>query len=452
MVRLRRCSRASADSAFFTAKATGIANAALFQASQFPVTYVSNATGRAGPPTAPAEATPYQGAAATATLRDGGPGHGRRPAWLEVGRDDRTLMTESRLPSVSLMPGMLPNEELFLHWRKGIEPYFRSVPLADPRDPPQVPEVHLYNCDSFLFFDTNLSRQKFVRDGDWLRRNDDSDHVGLQLFLRGSNQVENGGRDFVIEPGGICAVNLGYEIDATCTDAEVLSIILPRDALAEHLPVLHDARGLLFDPASTPGRLLGDFMHSLRRTLPVAAASDAPLLSESLMGLLRVLLAGGDPISIEARRGVFTAVQQHIDAHLGDPDLGVETLCARFRVSRATLYRLFHDQGGVRAYILRRRLMACFKALTAPALTDLGIFEVALNCGFSSPSHLSSRFREHFGMTPSEVREAARHHHDRGEAPVRSSDEDGLADIELMQRWTVELGDRDRAGPEHAPG
>ena len=38
-------------------------------------------------------------------------------------------MTDGRLPSVSLLPGMLPNEELFWHWRRGIAPYFESVPL-----------------------------------------------------------------------------------------------------------------------------------------------------------------------------------------------------------------------------------------------------------------------------------------------------------------------------------
>lgn len=341
----------------------------------------------------------------------------------------------------------MPNEELFWHWRSGISPYFQSVPLTDPRNPPLAPEVHLYNPGAFLFFDTKLSRQKFIRDADWLRRNDDSDHVGLQLFLRGQNQVDHGDLSFLIEPGDINIVNLGYEVDASCTDAEVLSVILPRHTVAEHLPNLHDARGLQFRAGSTAARLLTDFMHSLRRTFPVAPASDAAMLSHSMIGMLRVLFADGDPLSAEAQHGALTALQRHIDLNLGDPTLGIDSLCATYRMSRSTLYRLFQGQGGVRAYILRRRLMASFKALTTPGQMRRGIFDLALDYGFSSPSHFATRFRGQFGMTPSEVREAARAHLDRGNPAILSPATSNLPDVELMRRWTQEIGEHHRSAP-----
>lgn len=357
-------------------------------------------------------------------------------------------MTDGRLPSVSLLPGTMPSEQLFWHWRRGIAPYFDSVPLADPRHPPLAPEIHLYNAGGFLFFDTKFSRQKFVRDAGWLRRNDDSDHVGLQMFLRGNNQVQNGGRDYLTGPGSIFAVNLGYEIDASCTDAEVLSVILPRDWLSEHLPALLDARGAIFPQGSMAARLFGDFMISLRRNLPCATNADAPVLSDGLLGMLRALLAHGDPLSVEARSGVLTALQQYVEDNLSEPNLGVETICARFRMSRATLYRLFKDLGGVRDYIQRRRLMACFKALTTRANMSRGIFDVALDYGFTSPSHLATRFRQHFGMSPSEVREAALSRDVDGE--IELSGQDGLSDVELMRRWTRELGASGRVDPNVA--
>lgn len=350
------------------------------------------------------------------------------------------MTINAALPSVSLLPGMMSNEELFWHWRTGITPYFHSVPLADPRKPPQVPEIHLYNAQSFLFFDTKFSRQKFVRDRNWLRRNDDSDHVGLQLYLNGSNQVDHGDQSFMMAPGDIYAINLGFEIDASCTDAEVLSVILPREAVADYMPSLQDARGVVFRHNTIAGRLLADFMLSMRGILPTSVASDAQILSNSLIGLLRVLLADGNPMSVEAKGGTLTTLQRYIDQKLGDPDLGVDSICAAYRMSRATLYRLFQNQGGVRAYILRRRLMASFKALTSLDQAKRGIFDLALEFGFSSPSHFTTRFREQFGMTPSEVREAAQSHHSKGTTPRLSSHHAGYHDVELMQRWTQELG------------
>lgn len=347
-------------------------------------------------------------------------------------------MTEARLPAVSLLPGMMPNEELFWHWRSGIAPYFDSVPMADPRDPPQVPRIHMYNPGGFLFFDTTFSRQKFIRDAAWLRRNDDSDHVGLQMFLRGSNEVQNGGRDFLVTPRTVFAVNLGYEVDANCSDAEVLSVVLPRDWLTQHLPALLDARGVLFPAGSMAGRLFGDFMVSLRRNLPLATPADGAVLSDSALGMLRAMISHGDPLSVEARSGVLDSLQRFVDDNLSDPDLGVDSLCMHFRMSRATLYRLFKDLGGVRDYIQRRRLLGCFKALTSRSNMNRGIFDVALDFGFSSPSHLATRFRLHFGMSPSEVREAAHDRHGHGE--VELSGQGDLSEVELMRRWTRELG------------
>lgn len=350
------------------------------------------------------------------------------------------LEAEPRIPSLSLLPGMLPPEELFWHWRQAITPYFKSVPLADPRNPPQIPEFNMYNAGGFLFIDNKFSGQKFIRDNAWLRRNDDADHIGLQVFISGRNRCENGGSDFVIDTDGVYAVNLGFEVDAVCSDAEVLSIILPRGRVEADLPALADARGLVFGGDTTSGKLLTGFFHLLRTTMPTTPVSEAGVLTDSLIGLLRALVIAGDPSSVEARSGVFGSLQRYIDRNLGDPGLGVEAICAHFRMSRASLYRAMKAQGGVRNYILRRRLMFVFRALAAPANIDRGVFDIALQYGFVNPGHFSTRFREHFGMSPSEAREAARSHALHGIQLFKDGNVDGLADVEIMQRWSKELG------------
>ncbi len=361
------------------------------------------------------------------------------------------MALEAALPSVSLIPGTVSNEELFWRWRTGISHYFRSVPLVDPRRPTKAPEVHIYNAGDFHFYDTKLSQQQYVRDSAWLRRNDDSDPVALQLFLRGTNHVENAGRAFVMRSDAISSVNLGYEVHSSCTDAEVLTLALPRMTVAAHLPALHEANGLMFSLDTTAGMLLADFMQSLRTTLPKAPAADAPLLSQSLFGLLQVLVANGDPHSIDARDGTLTALRRHIEMNLGDPELGVTSICAKYRMSRATLYRLFQDKGGVRGYILRRRLMACFVALTSEAQMRRGIFDIALDFGFTSPSHFTTRFRDEFGMTPSEVRESAQAHQARGEIVALPRETGRMPEEELMRQWSVELGARNRPTPANDP-
>ena len=84
--------------------------------------------------------------------------------------------------------------------------------------------------------------------------------------------------------------------------------------------------------------------------------------------------------------------------------------------------------------------MAIFKALAAPANIERGIFDIALEYGFINPGHLSTRFREHYGMSPSEAREAARSHLVHGNVLFMEANDDGLSDAETMQRWSKELG------------
>lgn len=349
-------------------------------------------------------------------------------------------MSPSLLPRAQLLPGELPDEELFWHWRQGIAGYFETLPLADPRKPPVRPAIRQYNVGQFLFIETSASRQQYLRDSEWMRRHDDTDHVILQTYVSGENDVFNGGRHFVQRPGSVTAVNLGYQVDARSADAEVLSLVLPRTLLEERMPALREARGELFEAASTGERIFHEFMLSLRRHLPRARTDEAAAVTDGLFGLLGGLLGAAGQPSSTARTATTMALLRYIDANIGNPELGTDALCAQFRISRATLFRLFKDLGGVQSHIQRRRLMACMRALTAPQSIDRPIYDVAFDHGLTNASHFSSLFRQHFGMTPSEAREAARHRLDREAGPVRLERDDSISDAEVMQIWARQLG------------
>lgn len=361
-------------------------------------------------------------------------------------------MELARLPSASLLPGRLSNEELFWHWRRSLVPFFDCIPVREHGTPWQPLESRQYHLGDFVFVDARFPGQRFVRDADWNRRHDDADHVLLQVFLAGRNSGTNGGTGFVQEPDGVYAVNLGYETEAETAGADTLSLVLPRDWLAEHLPALRDARGPVLPKGSMAARLFTDFALSLRRSLPQATIADAPVVSKSLVGLLGSLLAHQDPVATDAQRGAILALRRYVDDHLGDPDLGADRLCERFRMSRATLFRLFRDHGGVRTYIQQRRLMACFRAIGSPRHAGRRIYDIALDFGFANQSHLSTLFRRHFGMSPSEVREAAGRRRADGVGAAALAEASGLPDVEIMRRWALELGGSDQpvagaAGP-----
>ena len=82
-------------------------------------------------------------------------------------------------------------------------------------------------------------------------------------------------------------------------------------------------------------------------------------------------------------------------------------LAERFSMSRATLYRLFEDFGGVRHYIQMRRLLQAYRSLARMREGDR-IGAIALRFGFSDQAAFSRAFRAAYGLSPREVATIAR--------------------------------------------
>ncbi len=337
---------------------------------------------------------------------------------------------QASIPRASLVPGMVPDEVLAPLWRESITPYFDAQPIGEAG----TPAIHQYHLGRALFADTTFSAQHFRRDPGWMARNDDADHLMLQLYVRGTNCGINGNKTFLEKPGNIYAVNLAFDTDAKSTEAEVQTLILPRDLLMEDLAHLVDASGALFPDESASALIFSDHMLSLRRHLRVAQAVEIPMIMQATIGLLDSLSTHGDVESTAARSATLRTLCRYIDDNLRDPTLGVDGLCRQFRCSRATLYRLFSPLGGVREHIQRRRLIACFKAIVSQG--QRRIYDIALDFGFVSPSHFSTLFRAHFGITPREARDAGLQ---RAGMSTRielvTAGHSPAEDIELMWHW-----------------
>ena len=308
------------------------------------------------------------------------------------------------IPRASLVRGMAPDEWLQPLFSQSIAAYFDAQPVLDPAQSKTPPEIHQYHLGQALFMDSKFEAQRFRRDMAMMARHDDTDHLSLQYFVRGGNKVVNGAAEYRERPGNIFAVNLAYQIDAVSEESEVLLLVLPRDLVRREIPQLTDAMGGIFVDGSASAQVFCHHMVALKHSLGRATAEETPAITQGTLGLLGALVQGDDITASAAQQATLRTMCAFIDKHLRNPELGVDSLCRQFRCSRATLYRLFKPLGGVREHIQRRRLMACFKAIAAQG--HRRIFDIALDYGFVSPRHFSNLFRDFFGMTPSEAREA----------------------------------------------
>lgn len=99
---------------------------------------------------------------------------------------------------------------------------------------------------------------------------------------------------------------------------------------------------------------------------------------------------------------LLNRVRAKMEANL-DSDLSLESLAEESGYSRAHFLRMFRMATGLtpHQYVLALRLRRAQERLRQ---ANSNIIDVALSCGFSSQSHMTSLFRQHLGMTPAQFR------------------------------------------------
>jgi AraC family transcriptional regulator len=102
---------------------------------------------------------------------------------------------------------------------------------------------------------------------------------------------------------------------------------------------------------------------------------------------------------------ILSRVREKIEANL-DADLSLETLAEETGYSRAHFLRMFRTSTGVtpHQYVMDLRLRRAQDQLRQRGSS---IIDVAVSCGFSSQSHMTSLFRQRLEMTPGEFRRNA---------------------------------------------
>lgn len=234
--------------------------------------------------------------------------------------------------------------------------------------------------------------------------------------LRGRSVIEQGGRGAAFAVDELSSWDSSRPFRAQHLEPfELLLVAMPKALLGARVDAIcrQTARRL---PGSSPlGAMTTQFLRQTWSALgePTVNRGD---LADAVVALVRAVHSQ-DLDAPRAAPGlvVLERVKAHVDAHLGDPDLGSETLARAHFVSRRYLQKLFAADGStVTEWIRVRRLEACRRDLCDPALAHESISQVARRWGLSNPAHFSRVFRETYGCTPSELRARARQTREEG--------------------------------------
>ncbi|MEM1398056.1 MAG: helix-turn-helix domain-containing protein [Pseudomonadota bacterium] len=224
----------------------------------------------------------------------------------------------------------------------------------------------------------------------------------LESYVSGTGNGEIEGQPVWIGPSHFHLADLTRSYRSTTTTSVVHGAVIPHETVG-YDPGIHPAYISL--SATMPvGRILISAFQAVLSRLPTASRDDATTLANGLTEVIRaLLLASSREVDRRVFRGALAlTVRAYIDANLNDPELSVAKICKVFGVSRATLYRMMEEFGGIESHVRERRLERCRIALQRAQPEHGGVKRVAHNWGFTDTNRFHRLYKERFGCTPGE--------------------------------------------------
>lgn len=195
--------------------------------------------------------------------------------------------------------------------------------------------------------------------------------------------------------------------------AEMLLIRVPAEMIAQYLPCpdLLCGRRLPAGAGLTPSAVA--MIRSLWRDLERGFSSPyEDCLAHHVLEVIATSYAMvfGSIVNGEGPSGGdLLAAQQFVEDNLHDPDFKPGAIAPALGMAASELGSLFESLGeSPRSYLLRRRLEEAARRLRDLRWRGHTIAEVAHCCGFVSTAAFARSFRDAFGLTPTEYRQATR--------------------------------------------
>ncbi|SJM71405.1 helix-turn-helix domain-containing protein [Gulosibacter sp. 10] len=241
---------------------------------------------------------------------------------------------------------------------------------------------------------------------------DEPQQLKLSLLLEGDCIVTQGENRARLQPGDVTVYDTGQpyslEYEGGMT---TFVLVFPKHLLGISRRLLTGATALRLRGDEGIGKVINPFMQHIAENLEILTGYSGVRVMRSALELISTLLSTELAAHAAEQPGGYRAdmekYRDYIEAHLGDQDLGTDSIAAAHYLSTRYLQHLFNEEGTtVSDYIRTRRLERCRLALLDPAQAPLSIFQIAQQWGFIDAAHFSRTFKSAYGVSPSVYRRA----------------------------------------------
>lgn len=326
----------------------------------------------------------------------------------------------SPLPRLYYVTSGLDEATAFATWSAVLAPLFEPR-AAGPGKKTPTGSASGVIIGSIIIAKVAFTAQDFVRDAG--RMAVTPDHLLLHLYMTGGFNGEITGQQTTIGPGKVAMIDLAHPVNTRAFASSTISLIVPR-MLLDGVPL----NGLKPKLDTFRNDLLAAHIRGLQERSAQLTEEDVDAtVADTVIFLKRLLTAAPDDKLEQQKQAdetILALTEAAIRDNLASPDLSPEWLAQKLDISRATLYRVLADHGGIMKHVQERRLLAVQAALSDP-LETRRLSKLAADLGFSSEAHFSRSFRARFGVTASAYRKSQR----------EASSTVQLTSPEVVQHW-----------------
>ncbi len=253
-----------------------------------------------------------------------------------------------------------------------------------------------------------ITQSTVVRSAPHIRQ-DGNDDYHFTLINAGQATFDQEGRLTECQPGGLVLLDVGNPItthfretiDATC-------MTIPRKLLEARLGAVSPHLNRFMSADSPVVRIVSAYMSAVIANHAELDETSAGRVHEQILDMVALAVSAHEPRGLStAKATALSRLKAAITAGLADPNFSAQEACFRSGISaRYANALLAEEQTSVERLIYRMRLERIRTALSDPAQYSRKVSEIAYAWGFSDSSHFTRRFRDAFGMTPREFRQA----------------------------------------------
>lgn len=289
------------------------------------------------------------------------------------------------------------------NWAAHLAPIFEARPVAETHVGPSV-GMRSYNLGTVLVGEVSAPAQTLERSARTAAQQG-LDHVLIQFYRSGTSVVRTERGEAEVRPQDFVVYDLAQPVSLTAAPVSATNILLPRAALGARNGSIDALHGCVFGTEHDPAaRIFASYLQDVVAHGDRLAAPYRPGIAEAAAKLCGAALPSPASDAAMAERRACLEIRAFIQGHLAVPDLGPEMICARFGISRATLYRQFAADDGVQNHIRNRRLARAMTLLTRPGSGPRPrVSSVAYMVGFLDEKTFSRAFKRRFGILPREA-------------------------------------------------